>query len=290
MAKVLNGKEVAQKIYDKIADDVENLRQKNIIPKLVIFLIGDNPGAYYYSQSILRKAHKLGINAELIARKEDITENELLALIQQANQDRGVHGILVQMPIPSHLNSEKIIMAIAPEKDIDGLHPLNAGKLMYGNTHFAPSTPSAVMEILKFYNIKTDGKHVAVLGRSNVVGKPIVHLLLQKNTFGNATVTICHSHTTNLSEITKTADILIASIGKPHFVKDHMIKKGATIIDVGINEVYTKNGKQILGDVDYENVFPYVSAITPVPGGVGLVTTATLLSQLILSAQKSGKN
>lgn len=290
MAKILSGKEVAQKIYDKIADDVENLREKSIIPKLVIFLIGNNPGAYYYSQSIIKKAHKLGINAELIAMEKDITEERLIALIQKANQDSNIHGILVQLPLPSHINSTKIIMSIAPEKDIDGLHPLNAGKLMYGDAHFAPSTPSAVMEILKFYNIKTDGKHVAILGRSNIVGKPLVHLLLQKNVFGNATVTICHTHTKNLPEITKTADILIASIGRPRVVKANMIKKEAAVIDVGINEVQTADGKQILGDVDYEDAFPHVSAITPVPGGVGLVTTATLLSHLVLSASKLKKN
>jgi methylenetetrahydrofolate dehydrogenase (NADP+)/methenyltetrahydrofolate cyclohydrolase len=284
MAKILSGKEVAQHIYEKIENDVENLRQKNIIPKLEIFLIEDNPGAYYYSQSIIKKAHKLGIEAELIAREKDITEEELLALIHNANQDNNVHGILVQLPLPSHLSSEKIIMSIAPDKDIDGLHPLNAGKLIYGKGTFVPSTPSAVIEILKFYNIVTDGRHIAILGRSNIVGKPLIHLLLQKNKFGNATVTICHSHTTNLPEITKTADILIAAIGKPHFVKANMIKEGATVIDVGINEVQTENGKQILGDVDYEDVLPYVSGITPVPGGVGLVTTATLLSHLMLSA------
>jgi methylenetetrahydrofolate dehydrogenase (NADP+)/methenyltetrahydrofolate cyclohydrolase len=287
--KILSGKKVAKKILEDLKVEVTKLKDKGIIPLLTIFTVGKNPASDYYSQSIIKNGNKVGIQTKVITLNKDIKEGELIKQIGDANRNPDVYGILLQMPLPPYLHTNKIIMAINPEKDVDGMHPLNAGNLLLGKDGFVPCTPVAVLELIKFYNIKTDGAKVVILGRSNIVGKPLANLLLQKNKYANATVTVCHSHTKNLAEITKMADILIAAIGKPLFVTEKMVKKDCIIIDVGINQVEdeSKKGYKFVGDVAYEDVFDKVQAITPVPGGIGTITTATLLSNVVKAVKWS---
>ena len=287
MDKILSGKKVAKKILADLKVQVTKLKERNIVPLLFVFMVGKDPASDYYSQSIVKNGNKVGIKTKLINLREDIKEQELIQQIKNANRNPDVHGILLQMPLPPHLQTDKIIMTIKPEKDVDCMHPLNVGNLLLGKDGFVPCTPAAVLELIKFYNIKTDGERVVILGRSNIVGKPIANLLLQKNEQANSTVTVCHSHTKDLEEITRTADILIVAIGKPNFVTGKMLRRGSIIIDVGINQVehYSGRGYKFVGDVDYEDVFENVQAITPVPGGVGSITTATLLSNIVRAAK-----
>ncbi|MCK4357151.1 MAG: bifunctional 5,10-methylenetetrahydrofolate dehydrogenase/5,10-methenyltetrahydrofolate cyclohydrolase [Candidatus Cloacimonetes bacterium] len=291
MEKILYGKKVAKKILEDLKIEVEKLADIGVVPLLTIFLVGTDPASDYYSKTILKNGNKLGIKINLISLKKDIQENELIKQIENANVDPDVHGILLQMPLPSHLQPDKITMGINPEKDVDSLHPLNAGKLLLGKECFIPCTPAAVLELIKFYKINTDGARVVILGRSNIVGMPLANLLLQKCKYANATVTVCHSHTKDLEEITKSADILISAIGRPYFVTANMTKKDSIIIDVGINRILDKDSKQykFVGDVDYESVFEKVKAITPVPGGIGSITTATLMSNIIKATKISLK-
>ncbi len=286
MEKILKGKVVAEKLLKNLREEIANLKYKGVVPLLAIFTVGDNPASDYYSKNIIKVGNKIGINTRMISFEQDVQEDELIKQIEVTNVDKSVSGILLQMPLPPHLRTDKIIMSINPQKDVDGLHPLNAGKLLLGKDCFMPCTPAAILELIKFYNIKTDGEKVVVLGRSNTVGKPLANLLLRKCEYANSTVTICHSHTKNLTEITRAADILIAAIGKPYFVTEKMVKKDSVIIDVGINRIFDKESEQykFVGDVDYESVFEKVNAITPVPGGVGSITTATLLSNVVKAA------
>ena len=283
MEKILSGKKVANKIFEDLKIKVEKLSDIGIVPLLKIFMVGKDPASYYYSQSIIRNGNKIGININLVSLKEDIQENELIKQIENTNADPNVHGILLQMPLPSHLRPDKITMAINPKKDVDSLHPLNVGKLLLGKEYFIPCTPAAVLELIRFYNIKTDGEKVVILGRSNIVGKPLANLMLKKSKYANATVIVCHSHTKDLEEITKSADILISAIGRPNFVTKMMVKKDSIIIDVGINRILDQesNKYKFVGDVDYKNVFEKVKAVTPVPGGIGSITTATLISNIV---------
>lgn len=291
MEKILYGKKVSKRILEDLKIEVEKLADIGVVPLLTIFLVGTDPASDYYSKNILKNGNKLGIRINLISLEKDIQENELIKQIENANVDPDVHGILLQMPLPSHLQPDKITMGINPEKDVDSLHPLNAGKLLLGKECFIPCTPAAVLELIKFYKINTDGARVVILGRSNIVGMPLANLLLQKYNYANATVTVCHSHTKDLEEITKSADILISAIGRPYFVTENMTKKDSIIIDVGINRILDKDSKQykFIGDVDYESVFEKVKAITPVPGGIGSITTATLMSNVIKATKISLK-
>ncbi|MBC8526937.1 MAG: bifunctional 5,10-methylenetetrahydrofolate dehydrogenase/5,10-methenyltetrahydrofolate cyclohydrolase [Candidatus Cloacimonetes bacterium] len=286
MENILSGKKVAQKILNRLKLEVTNLKNRNVLPSLNIFMVGKEPASEYYSQNIIKKSKKADIIVNLINLSEDVIEEELITQIEKANLDKDVHGILLQLPLPIHIRADKVIMSINPNKDVDGLHPFNAGKLLLGKDSFIPCTPLAVLELIKFYEIKTDGAKVVILGRSNIVGKPLANLLLQKKMYGNATVTVCHSHTNELKEITKSADILIAAIGKPEFVSEKMVNSDAIIIDVGINKIFDENCERykFVGDVDYENVREKVKAITPVPGGIGSITTTTLLSNVIKAA------
>ena len=287
MEKILSGKKVSKKILSELKEKVSKLSENRIHPKLSIFMIGDNSAAEYYSQNIIKKAGKIGIQTELLQLAFEIKEKELIDKIKLANRNPEIYGIILQMPLPKHIQGDKIILEISPQKDIDGMHPLNAGKLLLGKDCFIPCTPAAVLELLKFYQIETDGKKIVIIGRSNIVGKPLANLLLRKNKYANATVTICHSHTKNIEKITKSADILIAAIGKANFVTAKMIKKNSILIDVGINEIKTNdaNGYKFVGDILYEDVFEKAKAITPVPGGIGSITTATLLSNVVKTAE-----
>ena len=287
MSIKLSGKPIAKEIYTQIRSTIECL---NLIPKLVIIIIGKDPAAQYYVQNLEKKGAKIGITIETKTYDMNITQSKILDQINELNQDNSIHGIMIQKPLPTHLDESEIVMKLSPKKDMDGFHPMNMGNLILEREGFLPSTPIAVLELLDFYNIKTSGKNVVIIGRSNIVGKPLANLLLRKNKTGNATVTVCHSKTENLSEITRKADILIAAIGKALFVTADMIKSDSIVIDVGVNRILdTEKGYRYVGDVDYEDCFHKTSAITPVPGGIGTITTAILLRNVLKSVQKANK-
>ncbi len=271
----INGKKIAEEYRAALKHRIET---EGIQAKLVFILVGEDYGSQSYVRMKTKACKEVGIQSEKIELREKISEEFLLEIINKLNLDPSVNGILVQMPLPKHIREENILLAIDPNKDVDGFHPLNVGKMITGDPSAIIScTPLAVLKLLEAYNIETSGKHIVILGRSNIVGRPLANLLSQKRPFGNATVTLAHSHTKNLGEITRQADILIAAIGKARFVTGEMIKKGAVVIDIGINRLNT----QIVGDVDYTNVAPLCSYITPVPGGVGPMTIAMLLENTI---------
>ena len=274
MEMLLNGKEVAKKIKEDLKVEVDELKEKGINPKLAVIMVGNNEASKVYVKNKSKTCNTIGVEFEEFLLEENISEKELFDLIDRLNDDNSINGILLQAPIPKHLDQNKAFRRIKPEKDVDGFNPINVGDLSIGNDCFISCTPYGVMKILEYYNIDLEGKNAVVLGRSNIVGKPMVQCLLSKN----ATVTICHSRTQNIKEITKNADILIAAIGKAKFVTEEMVKDGAIVIDVGINRL--ENGK-ICGDVDFTAVESKVKAITPVPGGVGPMTIAMLMSNLV---------
>lgn len=285
-AELLKGKAVADSILKNIQSDISEYRLQ---PKLALIIIGNDPASSFYVQNIKKQAEK---NAIMVDFKifEDITQSDLIAIITKLNNDSSVHGIMIQKPLPKHIDDNLINNIINPEKDVDGFNPVNAGRLVLDQEGFNPCTAQSIIEILKFYNIETSGKHIVVLGRSQVVGKPVANLLLNKSKQGNATVTVCHSKSDDLEQYTQQADILIAAIGKANFIKSNMIKKDVIIIDAGINEVITSEGKtRYVGDVDFEDCVDKCQAITPVPGGVGSVTTSVLLDHIIKSAKKIKK-
>ncbi|MBQ7950452.1 MAG: bifunctional methylenetetrahydrofolate dehydrogenase/methenyltetrahydrofolate cyclohydrolase FolD [Clostridia bacterium] len=274
---ILDGKLVSQRIKDALREEVENLKNQGVSVGLTVIIVGDDPASRVYVNSKRKACEALGIVSQEFALPEDTTEEELLSLIEKLNQDEKVNGILVQLPLPKHINEERVINTIDPAKDVDAFHPQNVGKIMIGNYDFLPCTPAGVMELIKESGIDVSGKECVVLGRSNIVGKPQAMLLLHQN----GTVTICHSRTQNLKEVTKRADILVAAIGKPHFVTADMVKEGAVVIDVGINRLADKT---LCGDVDFEAVSKVASAITPVPGGVGPMTIAMLMKNTVTAA------
>ncbi len=280
MSIILDGKAVSAAEREKIKSEVEEFkRETGKAPGLAVIIVGNNPASAVYVRNKHKACGDVGMYSEVHELPEETSEDELLALIDKMNLDDSLDGILVQLPLPAHINEEKVINRISPEKDVDAFHPSNVGKIMIGNYDFLPCTPAGVMKILEFYNIEISGKECVVLGRSNIVGKPQALLLLQKN----GTVTVCHSRTKSLAEVTKRADILIVAIGKPRFVTADMVKEGATVIDVGINRL--DNGK-LTGDVDFEAVSKKAYAITPVPGGVGPMTITMLLRNTLTSAKK----
>jgi len=285
--QVLSGKEVANAKLDELSVECGEFIKKNgYSPQLAVILVGDNPASQSYVNSKKKACIKLGFAHKDYLLDEKTSEEYLLSLIKDLNNDKTVHGILVQLPLPKGLDEQKVIESIDPKKDVDGFHPINVGKLSIGLDCFVSCTPNGVLSILDYYNIETKGKHVVILGRSNIVGKPMASLLIQKGR--DATVTITHSKTKNLKEITKTADILISAIGIPLFVKSDMVKKDAVIIDVGINRIEDKTrkrGYRVVGDVDFDDVALVASAMTPVPGGVGLMTIAMLMENTMKSAR-----
>lgn len=266
--ELLDGKALANDILDKLSLKVNRL---DTAPNLVVIQVGNDPASSVYVRNKERTAERVGINSETVKLSKHITQDELLEIIDKYNNDSLVNGILVQLPLPKHIDEQVILEAISPMKDVDGFHPLNVGKLNIGQKQMIPSTPAGIMELLKANHIELEGKHVVIVGRSNIVGKPLAHLLLE----ANATVTIVHSRTKNLKQLTKLADILVVAVGQPELITKDYVKTGAVVIDVGINR--TESG--LKGDVDFNNVKLKVAAITPVPGGVGPMTIAMLMNQ-----------
>jgi methylenetetrahydrofolate dehydrogenase (NADP+) / methenyltetrahydrofolate cyclohydrolase len=279
--QLLDGKIGAQGVKDKLKLQVDTLVQKGMrTPHLAAILIGNNGASETYVASKVKNCEEVGFASSLIRFEANVSETELLESIQQLNNNDAIDGILVQLPLPKHISEAKVIEAINPAKDVDGFHPISVGKLVQGLPTFIPATPYGIMLLLEHYNITTKGKHAVVIGRSNIVGRPMSILLSSNLPYGNCTVTLCHSHTPNLAEICATADIVVAALGIPNFVTTAMVKPGAVVIDVGITrveDVTAKKGFRIKGDVHFEEVAPKASYITPVPGGVGLMTIAGLL-------------
>lgn len=278
MTKIIDGKIISASVKERVKAEVSALKEKGITVGLAVIIVGEDPASKVYVSNKKKACENLGIISEEYALPESTTNEELLALIDELNSKPSINGILCQLPLPSHLDEKLIINSIDPEKDVDAFHPFNVGKIMIGDFDFLPCTPAGVMEMLKYENIEVEGKTCVVIGRSNIVGKPMNMLLLHQN----GTVTVCHSKTKNLKEVCKNADILVAAVGRPKFVTEDMVKEGAVVIDVGINRV---DGK-LCGDVDFENVKNKVSAITPVPGGVGPMTIAMLMQNTLTAAKK----
>lgn len=279
MSNIINGKEVAKEIKDLLKQEVFKIKEKGIRPKLAVIMVGNDAASKVYVKNKSNACEYVGIEFEEYILEETINIEELIDLIKKLNNDKTIHGILLQAPIPKNLDINLAFEAIAPEKDVDGFNPINAGKLAIGQDGFIPCTPYGIVKMIEKYNIEIEGKNVVILGRSNIVGKPLIQCMLEKN----ATVTVCHSRTKNLKEITENADIIISAIGKPKFVTEDMVKKEAVVIDVGINR--TNEGK-IVGDVDFENVEAKTSYITPVPGGVGPMTIAMLMNNVIKATKR----
>jgi methylenetetrahydrofolate dehydrogenase (NADP+)/methenyltetrahydrofolate cyclohydrolase len=289
---LIDGNKTASAIREELKQKIDKLRTegKNV-PGLVTILVGEDPASQVYVRSKIKDCEEIGMRTKAEHRTADISENELLDLVNKYNQDPGFHGILVQLPLPKHIDENRIIEAISPKKDVDGFSPVSIGNLVIGKETFASCTPAGIQELLIRYKIETKGKHVVVLGRSNIVGKPIANIMLQKKEHANSIVTICHSAAGNIREYTQQADILIAAIGSPEFVKAEMVKEGVVVIDVGINRINDPakpKGYRLVGDVDYANVSKKCSYITPVPGGVGPMTRAMLLQNTYKAYQKYG--
>ena len=281
MTKKIDGKALAQKIQGQLAEKVVQMKADyGIIPGLVVILVGDNPASQVYVRNKERSALAAGFKSKTVRLSDSISEEELLTVIEQYNNEPDFHGILLQLPLPAHINDKRILVAIDPKKDVDGFHPMNTGHLWNGRPQMVPCTPAGIMEMLREYHVDLEGKQAVIIGRSNIVGKPMAQLLLDKN----ATVTLTHSRTRNLPEVAKQADILIVAIGRGHFVTKDFVKEGAVVIDVGMNR--DANGK-LIGDVDFADVAPIASLITPVPGGVGPMTITMLLEQTYQAALRS---
>ncbi|ELU9020908.1 bifunctional methylenetetrahydrofolate dehydrogenase/methenyltetrahydrofolate cyclohydrolase [Enterococcus faecalis] len=279
MSTIINGRELADQMQAEIQKDVEKMTQQGIQPGLVVLLVGENPASQTYVRNKERAAAKIGILSKVEKLPETISEEELLAEIDKYNQDSRFHGILVQLPLPKHIDEEKILLAIDPKKDVDGFHPMNLGRLFVGKPEMIPCTPYGIMKMFEAYDIDLTGKRAVVIGRSNIVGKPMAQLLLMKN----ATVTIAHSKTEHLAEVAKEADILVVAIGRGHFVTKEFVKPGAVVIDVGMNR--NQEGK-LIGDVAFDEVSEIASYITPVPKGVGPMTITMLIYQTVEAAKK----
>jgi methylenetetrahydrofolate dehydrogenase (NADP+)/methenyltetrahydrofolate cyclohydrolase len=287
-AKLINGNEVAQQIREELKQETTQLKEKyNVIPGLVTILVGENPASVSYVTAKQKTSKELGFYSIQDNQPATTTEEELLKLIDKYNKDPKIHGILVQLPLPKHIHETKILYAIDPKKDVDGFHPVNVGKLMIGEADYLPCTPAGIQQLLIRSGAKIDGAEVVVVGRSNIVGKPIANILLQKQKGANATVTICHTGTKDMAFHTKRADILIVAAGKPKAVTADMVKEGAVVIDVGVNRIgMTPEGKaKLCGDVDFDGVKEKASAITPVPGGVGPMTITMLMMNTVKAAK-----
>lgn len=286
--QLIDGKAIAATIKKEIAAEVEKIMaQGGKRPHLAAILVGHDGGSETYVANKVRACEECGFTSTLIRYEDDITEEQLLAKVDELNNDSDIDGFIVQLPLPRHIDEQKITEAIDYRKDVDGFHPVNAGRLAIGLPCFLSATPNGIMELLRRYNIDTKGKKCVVLGRSNIVGKPMASLMMQKQIPGDATVTVCHSHTQKIADECRKADIIIAALGQPHFVKADMVKEGAVIIDVGTTRVpdaTRKQGFRLCGDVDFENVAPKCSFITPVPGGVGPMTIVSLMKNTLLAA------
>ncbi|VAW37352.1 Methenyltetrahydrofolate cyclohydrolase / Methylenetetrahydrofolate dehydrogenase (NADP+) [hydrothermal vent metagenome] len=292
-AKIISGIETAKAIREELKTEVTELKEKhNIVPGLVTILVGDNPASQSYVAAKNKTAHALGIHSEQVTVPGDISEEDLLALVDKYNNDAKIHGILVQLPLPGHINEAEVLFAIDPDKDVDGFHPVNIGKMMLGEPCFLPCTPHGILELLLRSGVETSGAEVVVVGRSNIVGKPIANLMLQKRAGGNATVTLCHTRTRDMDFHTRRADILIVAAGVPKMITGDQVKEGVVVIDVGVNRIgKSASGKAILaGDVDFDSVKEKAAAITPVPGGVGPMTITMLMKNTVQAARQSLDN
>lgn len=287
--ELIDGKKIAAEIKQELADKVAELkREGKKIPHLVAVLVGNDPASETYVASKVKSCQEVGFKSTEMRFSSDMTEEQLLEVVGKLNRDEDVDGYIVQLPLPRHISEERILLAIDPDKDVDGFHPFNVGKMVTGLPTYLPATPAGIVELLTRYHIETRGKHCVVIGRSNIVGTPMAVLMSRKDEHADCTVTICHSRTRNIREITSQADILIVALGKPHFVTADMVKEGAVVVDVGIHRVpsdKTKSGFRLVGDVDFEQVAPKCSYITPVPGGVGPMTIVSLLQNTLKAAQ-----
>ncbi|MGB3479464.1 MAG: bifunctional methylenetetrahydrofolate dehydrogenase/methenyltetrahydrofolate cyclohydrolase FolD [bacterium] len=290
MAKILSGRELSSRMREEMKQEIVDLRDKyDIVPGLAVILIGDDPGSLSYVRNKEKACASIGLVSRKYEFGADYPEADVLKLIDELNQDKTIHGILVQLPLPDHISEDKVISAIEPDKDVDGFHPINIGKMMVGSPNFLPCTPYGIQQLLLRNNIEIEGSHVVIVGRSNIVGKPLAMILVQKKPGGNATVTLCHTRTRNMGDITKSADILVLAAGKPNSVTADMIKQGAVVIIVGqtwIEDKTRKSGHRVVGDVDFDEASAKASAITPVTGGVGPMTITMLLNNTIQSAKR----
>ena len=286
--RIIDGKAIAKAVRADVAAEVARLRERGVVPGLTVVLVGEDPASQVYVRNKGRACEEAGMRSEILRLPDTTSQDELLATIDRLNADAAVHGMLVQLPLPDHIAEAEVLLRIDPRKDVDGFHPVNVGKLVQGDpTGFRPATPYGVQEMLLRSEIETSGAHAVIVGRSNIVGKPMANLLIQKGPAGNATVTVCHSRTQDIGAVTRTADILVVAIGKAEFVTADMVKPGAVVIDVGINRVddaTRERGYRLVGDVAFEEVAEVASAITPVPGGVGPMTIAMLLKNTLQAA------
>ncbi len=290
MAKILSGTELAEKMRQEMKNEIAELKDKyNLIPGLAVVLVGDNPASISYVKGKEKACAEVGIMSREYKFDANYQEVELLKLIETLNKDESIHGILVQLPLPDHINEEKVLYAIDPDKDVDGFHPVNVGKLMIGADCFLPCTPHGIQQLIIRNGIEISGRHVVIVGRSNIVGKPLAMIFVQKKSGANATVTMCHTGTKNMGEYTRQADILVVAAGRPHTINADMVREGAVVIDVGVNRIEDptkKSGFRLIGDVEFEEVSQKASAISPVPGGVGPMTITMLLYNTIISAKR----
>ncbi len=291
MAHIIDGNAIAAEIRTEVAAAVQHRLERGLpAPGLNLLLVGEDPASEVYVRFKSKDCEKVGIRSTIVRLPADATQQQVIDQVQEWNADSSVDGILVQLPLPKHINEHDVINTIDPEKDVDGFHPVNAGKLLIGLDGFIPCTPLGVLEMLKRSNIETSGKHAVVVGRSNIVGKPLAMLLAQKRPQGNATVTICHTGTRNMTEFTRSADIVIAAVGRAQMITAEHVKPGAVVIDVGINRITKADGTNgLVGDVDFASVEPIAQAITPVPGGVGPMTRAMLLSNTMVAAERRSR-
>jgi methylenetetrahydrofolate dehydrogenase (NADP+)/methenyltetrahydrofolate cyclohydrolase len=288
--RIISGPEVSGEIYAELRERIEKLKSEGTTPGLAVILVGDDPASQVYVRNKGRKCEELGMHSETIVLPKETTEEELLARIDALNKDPSIHGFLVQLPLPKHIDEDKVIEAIDPSKDVDGFHPVNVGRMLIGKPGFLPATPAGVQQMLIRSGIETAGKHVVVVGRSNIVGKPMAALMVQRGFGADSTVTVVHSKTRDLPSITRQADILIVAIGKPRFITADMVKEGAAVIDVGTNRIEdptSPKGSRLVGDVDFDEVSKKASAITPVPGGVGPMTICMLMANAVKAAENA---
>ncbi len=289
-ADLIKGKDVSSEIYSELSERISRLKSKGVTPGLAVILVGDDPASQIYVRNKGLKCEELGMRSITITMPGTATEADVLSKIEDLNTDPSVHGFIVQLPLPKHIDEDKIIDAIDPKKDVDGFHPVNVGNMLIGKPGFLPATPAGVQQMLVRSGVETSGKHVVVVGRSNIVGKPMAALMVQKAKGADSTVTVVHSRTKNLPDLTRQADILIVAIGKPNFVTADMVKEGVVVIDVGTNRVddpSSPKGSRLVGDVDFNGVREKASMITPVPGGVGPMTICMLMANTVTAAENS---
>jgi len=291
-AKIIDGKQIASEIRDELQIEVAALKEQGIVPGLGVILVGADPASQSYVTAKERACEKIGIYSDDNRLSAETSQEELLALVEQMNNDPKINGILVQLPLPKHINEATVLLAISPDKDVDGFHPMSVGKMMIGEETFLPCTPHGVVQMLARSGVETSGAHVVVVGRSNIVGKPVANMLLQKKDGANATVTLCHTRTKDVGHFTRQADIIIAASGFPNTITADMVREGAVVIDVGVNRVEDasrERGYRLVGDVDFEAVKEKASMITPVPGGVGPMTITMLLFNTVESAKRANE-